>query len=90
MEDVPRELRYRQFVWRFNMMAMLTFAYLIGAYPDTYFYYFYAVMTPLRLGMRFVDYWRTGKHFYFLDFCYVGATTVWLFVNFFPKNQFLY
>ena len=90
MLKVPREIRWRHFIYRFNMMGLLTFAYLIGAYPDDLFYYFYSVMTPLRLSMRFIDYYQTGKHFYFLDFCYVGSITVWVFVNFFPKNLHLF
>merc|ERR1712227_1162482 len=41
-------------------------------------------------AIRFNNYVRTGKHFYFLDFCYVSSAAIWLFIVVFPKNAFLY
>ena len=90
MLDVPNEIIYRHAIYRFNMASMLVFAYLMGACPDDYFYAFYAVLTPTMLTIRFHNYLRTGKQFYFLDFCYLGSAAVWTFVVLLPQNEFLY
>lgn len=90
MLEVPNEIIYRHAIYRFNMASMIVFAYLMGACPNDYFYNFYAALTPCFLGIRLSNYLRTGRHFYFLDFCYVSSATIWSFIVLFPKNEFLY
>lgn len=90
MLEVPNEIIYRHAIYRFNMASMLVFAYLMGACPNDYFYTFYAVLSPIMLLFRLNNYIRTGKHFYFLDFCYVSSLAIWIFIVLLPKNEFLY
>jgi hypothetical protein len=66
------------------------FAYIMGRYPNDFFYTFYRTFIPLLLFIRFVDYKPKKLHYFLTDFCYWAGLMVILFVGFFPKSPYLY
>ena len=66
------------------------FTYIMGRYPNDYFYMFYCFLAPTMIFIRFVDYKPKKYHYFLLDFCYYGSAIVWLFVGFFPSSPLFY
>lgn len=67
-----------------------TFSFVIGRFPNSGFYIFYSIMFPLLVGIRFVNYKQKGWHYFLIDFCYYGSSTVLIFVALFPKSQIMF
>ena len=66
------------------------FAYIMGRYPNDFFYVFYTIFVPLACLIRFIDYKPKGMHYYLIDFCYYAGVIVLLFVSMFPKSEVMY
>lgn len=66
------------------------FAYVMGRWPNDFFYTFYCTFVPLLIFVRFVDYKPRGWHYFLADFCYAAGAIVLIFVGFAPKNEILY
>jgi hypothetical protein len=66
------------------------FAYVMGRWPNDFFYKFYATFVPIVVFIRFVNYKTKNWHYFLLDFCYFAGAIVILFVYFFPKSEELY
>ena len=73
-----------------GVCIFVMFAYIMGRWPNDFFYKFYATFVPLLVFIRFVDYKTKKWHYFLLDFCYFAGAMVILFVAFFPKNEELY
>ena len=66
------------------------FAYIMGRWPNDFFYKFYSIFVPLACFIRFVDYKPKGMHYYLIDFCYYAGAIVLLFISLYPKSPVLY
>jgi hypothetical protein len=67
-----------------------TFAYLLGRWPNDFFYKFYTTFVPIMLLIRFLDYKPKKMHYFMIDFCYFAGIIVLLFIGFFPKSPTMY
>ena len=47
-------------------------------------------MFPLMVGIRFINYKPKKMHYFLIDFCYFGSSTVLLYVTLFPKNAVMF
>ena len=66
------------------------FAYIMGRWPNDGFYKFYAIIVPLLILIRFINYKSKNWHYFLVDFCYFAGAIVILSVFFYPKNEILY
>ena len=66
------------------------FSYIMGRWPNDFFYTFYCTFVPLLILIRFYNYFKVKWHYFLTDFCYVGGTVVLLFLALFPKSDLLY
>ena len=71
-------------------VMFLTFAYVMGKWPHSFFYYFYLLIVPISLCIRFIEYTSINWHFYLIDFCYYGSAIVLLFLSLAPKNDYMF
>ena len=67
-----------------------TFAYMIGRWPNDFFYKFYLVLVPIMCLIRFIDYKPKGWHYFLIDFCYYAGAIVLMFIGFYPKSPVFY
>lgn len=76
----------------FNLGVVLfaAFTFILGRYPNDYFYVFYSIVVPIMICIRFYNYRKRKWHYYLLDFCYFGSFSVWLHITFLPHNQILH
>jgi hypothetical protein len=77
---------YDKFSFVLGVFIFGMFAYIMGRYPNDFFYTFYKTFIPLLIFIRFVDYKPKKLHYFLTDFCYWAGLQVILFVGFFPKN----
>lgn len=66
------------------------FTYIMGRWPNDFFYKFYAIFVPFVCFIRFINYKKKRMHYFLIDFCYFSGATIVLFVGLFPKNKYLY
>ena len=66
------------------------FSYIMGRWPNDFFYIFYCTFVPLLILIRFIDYKPKGYHYFLIDFCYYAAFIVLLFIGVYPKSDILY
>jgi len=69
---------------------IITFSYLLGAYPNRAIYNFSAILIPFLIMIRFFHYKQKGWHYYMIDFCYFGNLLVYLFLIIMPQNQIMF
>lgn len=81
---------YDKFSFVLGVFIFGMFAYIMGRYPNDFFYTFYKTFIPLLIFIRFVDYKPKKLHYFLTDFCYWAGLMVILFVGWFPKNEYLY
>lgn len=76
----------------FNLGVCLfgAFTFILGRYPNDYFYVFYSIVVPVMIGIRFYRYRKRKWHYYLLDFCYFGSGAVWTHITLMPKNEILH
>ena len=67
-----------------------SFTYIMGSMPNYGFYIYYSILVPTMWTIRWVNYKQKGWHYFMIDFCYFGSSTVFLFVNMFPKSEIWY
>jgi hypothetical protein len=70
-----------------GVLLFVSFTFILGRYPNDYFYYYYSTIVPTMILIRFISYRKRKLHYYFTDFCYFGTGLVWVHVTFFPKNE---
>ena len=66
------------------------FSYIMGRWPNDFFYIFYSTFVPLLIFIRFIDYKPKGYHYFLIDFCYYAAVVILLFIWFYPKSETFY
>jgi hypothetical protein len=66
------------------------FAYVLGRYPNDFFYKFYVCLVPIMVFIRWIEYKPKGWHYFLVDFCYYGGAVVLLFVSLYPKSKLMY
>ena len=73
----------------FGTNMTMFFAYIIAKYPNTHIYTYSSVLVTVLLIHRYYTFWTNGWHMYLIDFCYMGNFVMLLYLNFFPKSQWL-
>ena len=66
------------------------FAYIMGRWPNDFFYIFYCTFVVTLVLIRLVDYKRKNWHYFLVDFCYYAGAIIVLFIGWFPKSPVLY
>jgi hypothetical protein len=66
------------------------FAYIIGKWPNDFFYQFYLFFVTGMLLIRFINYKPKGWHYFMFDFCYFAGVIVLLFIGVYPKSPIFY
>jgi lipopolysaccharide export LptBFGC system permease protein LptF len=61
---------YDKFSFVLGVFIFGMFAYIMGRYPNDFFYTFYKTFIPLLIFIRFVDYKPKKLHYFLTDFCY--------------------
>ena len=73
-----------------TILVYLTFFYLMGGYPHTWFYKFYAVLAPINLLLRFIEYRVLKQQFILIDYCYINNLLISYYLIYEPKNEYLF
>lgn len=89
-ESVPFLRLYDKLAFFLGVFIFGMFTYIMGRWPNDFFYKFYAIFIPFLVFIRFVNYKKRGWHYFLIDFCYFSGATIVIFVGLFPKNEYLY
>ena len=71
-------------------MIVVGYGYVIGKYPNDWYYSFYTGVMALLLIARLVHFVKCGWKYYLIDFCYYANSVILFMINFDPKNEQLF
>lgn len=69
---------------------IISHAFVIGRYPNDLYFNWHSVVMSVWIFLKWVYYKSRGWHYYMTDFCYLANTITVIFLNFFPKNEYLF
>lgn len=73
-----------------GVMMVIWQAFILGRFPDKFYYDYHTIVLSVLVFSKFVYYKHMGWHYYFTDFCYAANFLLLVFLNFFPKNDYLF
>jgi Protein of unknown function (DUF2838) len=53
-------------------LIIFSFSFILGKYPNDFFYIYYFFITLVMLIIRYAHYYSCGWHYFIADFCYFG------------------
>ena len=68
-------------------MIVVGYGYVIGKYPNDWYYSFYTGVMALLLIARLVHFVKCGWKYYLIDFCYYANSVILYMINFGPKTS---
>lgn len=74
----------------FGVLLIISAAFMLGRYPNNYFYLFHVIMVTTLVLIRLYNYKKKGWHYYLLDFCYFANAIIIVFLFFTPKNEIIF
>lgn len=74
----------------FGVLLVIATSFLLGRYPNNYYYYNHIITVNMLIILRFLNYRTKGRHYYFYDFCYFANFIVDYFICFAPKNDYIF
>ena len=51
-------------------LIIMSFSYIIGKFPNDFFYSYYSVLMIGLIALRVAHFWSQGWHYYISDYCY--------------------
>jgi hypothetical protein len=66
------------------------FSYILGRWPNDFFYTFYSFFVVIMILLRFKDYKEKKWHYFLIDFCYYAGAFVLIFICIAPKSEMFY
>jgi hypothetical protein len=71
-------------------MITVSYSYVIGAFPNDFFYPYYCSVMILLLTSRVAHYYSYGWHYFITDFCYYANSILLYIMMFESKNEQLF
>jgi uncharacterized membrane protein len=72
------------------VLLVIFHSFILGRWPHDYFYDFHCLVLILLVAGKTVYYYSKGWHYYMTDFCYYANAFTIIFLQFFPKNDYLF
>ena len=69
---------------------MIIHVFFLGRYPNSLIYEYHTFVLSILIFSKWVYYKYKGWHYYMTDFCYTANTLLFIFLQFMPKNDYLF
>ena len=76
--------------FKIYMAIIISIAYVMGRWPNYYFYILFCAIIPLLLLERLVLWIQMKSQFFMMDFCYICSALIVVYITCYPKNELLY
>lgn len=71
-------------------MMIISNAFILGRYPNDLYFNWHSVVMTIWIFLKWAYYKSRGWHYYMTDFCYLANTIILIFLNVYPKNEYLF
>ena len=90
MTTAPFQRLADKFFFVMGAVIVVGYGYVIGKYPNDFYYRFYTCVMAMLLIARMVHFVNCGWKYFLIDFCYFANTVILFMINFDPKNEQLF
>lgn len=90
IKSAPFTRLFDKMTFIFGVLLVIFSAYFLGRYPNTFYYQYHSILLPILLFAKWVYYKSMGWHYYMTDFCYSANLLLLIFLNFYPKSDYLF